>query len=115
MEKFTFKYKGKKFTLEVKKLSLFGKFVGLMFSSQRNAKPLLFEFKNSEKMAFTGLFVFFPFMILWLDKKNNVLDARKIKPFKWHIPMRKSYFKVLEIPFNGNYEKILHSLVVGKI
>ena len=106
MEKFTFNYKSKKINLNVKKLSGLKNFTGgLMFISGKKAKPLLFEFKKPEKIAFTGLFVFFPFMILWLYRKNNVLDAKKIRPFEWHIPTRKPYFKVLEIPFNKKYNK----------
>lgn len=104
---FSFKYKNKKFKIHVKKLSWFGKGIGLMFSFRKKAKALLFEFNKSTKIGFTSLFVFFPFIIIWLDNENNVLDFRKIKPFTFDISSRKSYKKVLEIPFNNTYEEII--------
>ena len=106
--KFNFKYKSKKFNLEVKKLSWLGKGIGLMFSSRKNAKVLLFEFQKPTKMSFTSLFVFFPFIIIWLDGKNNILGFRKVKPFTFHITSMKSYKKVLEIPFNDNYKGVIN-------
>lgn len=105
---FSFKYKNKKFKIPVKKLSWFGKGAGLMFSSRKKAKALLFEFQKSTKISFTSMFVFFPFLIIWLDDKNNVLDFRKIGHFIFHIPSRKPCRKVLEIPSNDNYEAIIN-------
>lgn len=101
------KYRGEKIKISVKKLSLFEKAIGLMFSSRKKAKALLFEFENQTKISFTSLFVFFPFLIIWLDEKNNVLDFKKIKPFIFNIPSREKYKKVIEIPFNNNYEEII--------
>ena len=105
--KFNFKYKNKKFGISVKKLSWFRKGIGLMFSSRKKAKALLFEFQKPTKMSFTSLFVFFPFIIIWLDDKNNVLDFKKVKPFTFHISSEKPCKRVLEIPFNDNYEEII--------
>ncbi len=102
-----FKYKNKTIKIPVKKLSWFEKGIGLMFSSGKKAKTLLFEFQKPAKMSFTSLFVFFPFIMIWLDDKNNVLDFRKVKPFTFYIPSRKPCRKVLEIPFNDNYEEII--------
>ncbi len=105
---FSFKYKNKKISIpNVKKLSLFEKGFGLMFSQRKNAKALLFEFQKPAKISFTSFFVFFPFLIIWLDGKNNVLDFKKIQPFTFHIPSEKPCKKVLEIPFNDNYEEII--------
>ena len=116
MQNFTFNFKGKKFNLEVKKLSGIRNFTsGLMFSSRERAKALVFDFKKPEKFSFTGLFVFFPFVIIFLDEKNNVLEMKKIKPFQFHIPSIKSYFKVLEIPCNESYSGIIKSLVEEKV
>lgn len=107
MQNFNFKYKNKKIKIPVKKLSWFGKGIGLMFSSRKKAKALLFEFKKPTKISFTSLFVFFPFLIIWLDGKNNVLDFKKVKSFTFHIPSEKPCKKVLEIPFNDNCEGII--------
>ena len=110
MINFFFKYKNKKLKISVKKLSWFEKGIGLMFSFRKKAKALLFEFQKPTKMSFTSLFVFFPFIIVWLDGKNNILDFKKVKPFTFHIPSMKFYKKVLEIPFNDNYEEIINKL-----
>ncbi|SRR3989344_4071977 len=98
----------------VKKLSLFEKGIGLMFSSRKKAKTLLFEFEKPVRISFTSLFVFFPFMIIWLDSKNKVLDFRKVNPFEFHIPSRKPFCRVLEVPFNDNYKKIINQFVERK-
>ena len=95
----------------VKKVSGFEKGIGLMFSSREKAKALLFEFEKPTKMSYTSLFVFFPFIIIWLDSSNNVLDFRKAIPFTFNIPSRKLYKKALEIPFNSNYEEIIKKIL----
>src|SRR3989344_5271772 len=108
MKNFYINFKNKKIKIpDVKKLSLFEKGIGLMFSPRKNAKALLFEFKKPAKMRFTSWFVFFPFLIIWLDDKNNVLDFKEVKPFTSHIPSEKPCKRVLEIPFNDNYEEII--------
>lgn len=112
MKNFSFRYQNKKIKLFVKKLSWFEKAIGLMFSSRKNAKALLFEFQKSAKISFTSLFVFFPFLILWLDSKNNVIDFKKVKPFAFNIPSEKPCKKVLEIPFNDNYEGIINKFKI---
>lgn len=105
------KYKKRKFQIKAKKLSEFGKFIGLMFSSRENAKALLFEFKNSGKIDFHSFFVFFPFLAVWLDNKNNVLDVQIIKPFRINFSSGKPYSKLLEIPVNNTYRKVVRILV----
>lgn len=108
MKNFYINFKNKAIKIpNVKKLSGFEKGIGLMFSSRKKAKALLFEFKKPTKMSFTSLFVFFPFIIIWLDSKNKVLDFRKATPFTFHIPSRKPFCKVLEVPFNSNYEETI--------
>ncbi len=111
MKNFSFNFHNKKIKISVKKLSWFGKGIGLMFSSRKNAKALLFEFKKPTKISFTSLFVFFPFIIIWLDDKNNVIDFREIKPFTFNIPSEKPCKRVLEMPFNDDYEEIINKLL----
>lgn len=107
-----FKYKGKKFNIEVKRfIGIKNLTTGLMFKRREKAKALLFSFKNPSNFSFTSFFVSFPFLMLWLDKDNNVINVKNIKPFVWKIPSVKDYFSVLEIPFNKRYSKILNNLV----
>ncbi|MEK6844851.1 MAG: DUF192 domain-containing protein [Nanoarchaeota archaeon] len=108
---FSFNFQNKKIKISVKKVSWFRKGIGLMFSSRKKAKILLFEFKRPVKIGFTSLFVFFPFIIIWLDSSNNVLDFRKVNPFELHIPSRKPFHRVLEVPFKNDYLKIIKELV----
>ena len=114
-KKIQFGFHDKKIEISVKKFSGIGNFTsGLMFLSRKKAKALLFEFKKPERFSITSLFVFFPFIALWLDDKNNVIEMKIVKPFTWHIPSRKPYCRLLEIPFNDKYKDILEILVGGK-
>src|SRR3989338_5252111 len=104
MKNFYIKFKGKKIEISnVKKVYGFQKGIGLMFSSRKKAKALLFEFEKSVKMSFTSLFVFFPFLMIWLNETNEVIDIKKIPPFVWSVSSRKPFKRVLEIPFNSDY------------
>ncbi len=107
MESFSFYFKRQKIKLPVKKISGINNFsTGLMFVPRKKAKALLFEFNRPEKFSLTSLFVFFPFIALWLDSKNNVIDFKKVKPFRVIIPSRKTYYRLIEIPLNKKYKKI---------
>ncbi len=97
--------------IKVKKCQGFRKAVGLMFCRREKARALLFDFKKLKKFNLTSLFVFFPFVCVWLDEKNKIIDIRKIKPFKFHVPSRKFYKKFVEIPISSHYKEIIQNLV----
>ncbi len=78
--------------------------IGLMFKS-RNTSALLFDFKRETREAITSLFVFFPFVAIWLDAKSKVLDVQAIKPFRFAIFPKKPFQKLVEIPINNKYKK----------
>lgn len=86
---------------------------GLTFRSRKNARALLFNQWRKGKMALTGFFVFFPFYVLWLDKNNNVLDVRRVKPFTYFIDSKTDYVRIIEIPTNLRYRRVIES-IVGK-
>ena len=94
----------------VKKLSGFQKGIGLMFRRKENCSALLFEFKKPVKISFTSWFVFFPFLMIWFNETNEVINIKKISPFTFHIPSLKPCRKVLEVPFNSDYEEIIKKL-----
>ena len=109
--KFYLNYKNKKIILEVEKCNLFGMFRGLMFRRRENAPALLlFDFKKSLKIKIHSLFVFFPFITIWLDDKNKVLEIKKVKPFKFLVLPKKPFNKLIEIPFSKRYGKIIKIL-----
>ncbi len=111
MKKFSFTFKKRKFNLNVKHFEGLRNFTtGLMFLSRKKANALLFDFKKPKDFSFSGFFVFFPFLILFLDEKNNTIKMKKVSPFTWHVPTPKPYFRVLEIPINGRYRDIVKLL-----
>ena len=80
--------------------------IGLMFSRRERAKILLFPFSRPTKMAIHSLFVFFPFIAVWLDGDGKVMEVRRVKPFSWYICPKKEFVALVEIPLNRKYKKI---------
>ena len=101
---------GKKIKLEVRKVKGIGKFFGLMFR-RVNSYNLLFDFGYNVKYSLHSFFVFFPFLVLWLDIKNNVIDYKIAKPFCFRIICKNSFRKVVEIPINERNEKIIRNFM----
>jgi uncharacterized membrane protein (UPF0127 family) len=99
--------------IEVEKCRLLKKTFGLMFSRRNKAKNLLFEFSKPVSFDLTSLFVFFPFVCIWLNDKNEIINSKIIKPFQIRIPCNKKYSKFVEIPIISKNKKII-SLLVGK-
>ena len=102
------KFKTKKINISVKKTSIFG--TGLIFKN-KETKNLLFEFKKETKMKITSFFVFFPFLAIWTNKKNEVVDFRFVKPFNFSINSKKSFQKLIEVPLNLKNKKIINYFV----
>lgn len=105
--KLILKNKNKKIDLNVKKCGIFRKFCGLMFLSKEKSEALLFNFKKPKKIKIHSLFVFFPFVILWLDKDNKIINSKIVKPFEVSIGIKKNFSKIIEIPINKRYKKLL--------
>jgi len=103
---------GKSISVDVKRVGFLSKGIGLMFKSS-NTKNLLFEFKRDVDLNLTGLFVFFPFLAIWLDEKNNVLDFEVVKPFRLSVNSGRKFRKVVEITFNERNNEII-DFFVGK-
>ncbi len=102
------KHKNKKINLEVEKCNLFEMFRGLMFRRREKAPALLlFDFKKSLRMKIHSWFVFFPFIAIWLDDKNKILEIKKIKSWRFLVFPKKSFCRLIEIPINKRYEKIV--------
>lgn len=108
-------FNGKKISLEVKKTGFFRKGFGLMFRS-RNTSNLLFEFRDfvTWKGNLTSYFVFFKFLTLWMDDKNNVVDFRIIEPFVFSVKQKNRFCKIVEIPFNGRNKKLISKFLSKK-
>ncbi len=106
-------YKNKKINLEVRNCKyFFQKIRGLMFRRRGNAPALLlFDLKNPHRFKIHSLFVFFPFVAVWLDDKNNILEIKRINSWKFCILPKKKFCKLVEIPCNKRYKGILPILV----
>jgi uncharacterized membrane protein (UPF0127 family) len=113
--KLIFTYKNKTIPIDVKKCGWIGKIIGLMFSRREKARALLlFDFKKPVKWGIHSLFVFFPFFAVWLDDKNKVVDLRLVKPFTLTIHSKRPFHKLVEIPINKRYSKLIGFLVGTK-
>ena len=107
LKDFTFRKDSNKIAIKLKKTNIFGKFLGLMLKT-RQTSPLLFEVKRP--MAIHSLFVFFPFIAVWLDKDNNVVEIKKVNPFTLHVLPKRPFRKLIEIPINNKNKKIIEKL-----
>jgi len=81
------------------------KFKGLMFRREDRFQALLFS--NSKNRGIHSFFVFFKFLCVWLDDKNKVVDYKIVNPFNLYVKSSANFSKILEIPLNNSYKKIL--------
>lgn len=109
--KTSFKYRGKKISIGVEDCNTFGKFRGLMFRRKEEARALLFDFKRPVSLRLHSLFVFFPFIAVWIDGRGKVIGARKIPPFSFSAMPKKPFRKIIEIPDNTKYKKEITGLM----
>jgi len=94
-------------SVDVKKCNGFGRFRGLMFIQRKKAKALLFDFDRQCRTGIHSLFVFFPFIAVWMDSKGKILETRKIRPFLPFVSIKKPYSQLVEIPDNKKYRSIV--------
>lgn len=104
-------HKNKKIKIIAEDCNLLKKGIGLMFSRRKNAKILLFRFKRKQKIQIHSLFVFYPFIALWINNDGKIIDMKKVNPFTFCISPKKSSFNLVEIPINDNNKKIIRFLV----
>jgi len=110
-QKNTLKGTSKKITFDVEKCNLFGMFRGLMFRKRENAPVLLlFDFKKLRRLKIHSWFVFFPFLVVWLDDKDKIIEIRKINPWRFCVFPKKKFWKLIEIPCSQRYKKIIKFL-----
>jgi uncharacterized membrane protein (UPF0127 family) len=105
-------FKGKKIDIEARKLSFREQFRGLMFKS-RNSENLLFDYPG--KWGIHSFFVFFPFLAIWVDDKNNVLEYKIVKPFTFYVESKRGFARLIELPINEKNKKIIDIFLKHKI
>jgi len=99
----------KNFKLDVYRVGFLGRVTGLMFKSYKT-ENLLFEFSRNVKLSIHSFFVFFPFVAIWLDNQNKVIEKKIINPFTPLVSPKKEFRKLIEIPFNSKNNVILRKL-----
>lgn len=104
-------YKGNNFNINLKLCQGFNKFRGLMFTRREKARALLFEFKKPTNITIHSLFVFFPFVIIWLNSDDKIIDFKIVKPFSFFVSQKRPFSKIIEIPINNKYQKSIKLLV----
>lgn len=90
--------------------STFKKAKGLMFSKKIKNQAHIFKFKKQTKISVHMFFVFQQLDIITLNKKNEILELKTLKPFQTHTFKQKSD-TFIELP-SGTIKK--YSLKKGK-
>ena len=83
---------------------------GLMFSRSTHS-PLLFSFPVP--LAIHSLFVFYPFLAVWMTKENRILRVDVVKPFCFHVSPPSRARRLLEVPLHVRYSSF-GTFLVGK-
>ncbi|MEM2121234.1 MAG: DUF192 domain-containing protein [Candidatus Woesearchaeota archaeon] len=85
--------------------NVFSKFCGLMFSRKKN---LFFVFNSEKIVSLHMFFVFYPILVIFVNKKNIVVEKVFLRPFEIYVPKNKAIY-VLEIAVDDdvkNFSKI---------
>ena len=103
-------YSGKKLELDARKTGFFSKGIGLMFKT-KNTNNLVFEFNEDVSISIHSFFVFFPFLAVWLNDKNEVIECRIVRSWTFHVKPKNKFTKLIELPFNNRYKDNIQTLV----
>ena len=106
-KKISLNFGNKKIILETEVMNGLGEVIGLMFSKREKAKNLLFEFPKPVKLSIHSVFVFFPFIAIWLDADGKIIEIIKVKPFSLRVCPEKKFSSFVEIPINKKNRKIV--------
>jgi uncharacterized membrane protein (UPF0127 family) len=112
MKKARVGFRGRNLEIPVKEAGVFGKLRGLMFRTRKTCN-LLFNFGASGRRAIHSCFVFFPFLALWLDKNNDIIEFKVVNPFRLHVLPKKEFKTLIELPINLKNRRIIN-FIVGK-
>ncbi len=102
----------KSLKIEIKRVGFFTQFIGLMFSRRKTAIRL-FSYSSDRKVPIHSWFVFYNFLIVWIDSENKIISWKIVKPFTSLVLPKKACRAFLEIPINDKYEKEI-SFVIGR-
>ncbi len=92
--------------------NFFTQFIGLMFSSSKTSIRL-FSYKCDKMIRIHSFFVFYSFVIVWLDSKNKVIGHKIVRPFTASVEPPRKFRSFIEIPLDDKYSKEVR-FIVGK-
>lgn len=81
-----------------------------MFSSSKTSIRL-FSYKSDKTIKIHSFFVFYSFVIAWLDSKNRVIGYKIVKPFTSSVEPPKNFRSFIEIPIDEKYAKEVRFIV----
>jgi uncharacterized membrane protein (UPF0127 family) len=84
---------------------------GLTFRRRRKARALLFEFSKPVNLKIHSLFVFFPFVAIWIDKDNKLIKKKIVRPWKISVGVGEPFTKLIEVPINDFYRREIKELL----
>ncbi len=94
------------FNVNVVRMNFFTQFIGLMFTF-KNTKIRLFSYSKNSNARIHSWFVFYSFLIVWLDDKKRIIAWKKVFPFTSCVAPPKNFRHFIEIPFNSSNKQIL--------
>lgn len=98
---------GNSINIPVRELKTLGaKTLGLMFRN-KDYDNLYFDFGYKSRHAIHSFFVFFDFLAIWLNEKNNVVSWEIVRPFNALVQPKKPCRKLIEVPLNKKNKRIL--------
>lgn len=104
MKKLRVGFGNKLFEVEARELRELEMFLGLMFRT-KNTRNLVFEKRG--RWGIHSFFVFFDFLALWLDKNNEVIEYKIVKPFTPYVAPSREFARLVEIPLNEENREIV--------
>lgn len=113
-KKIELNFNGKKKLIVVDLVPKWFEGIGLMFKSRNYRRRLLFSFGGKARLAIHSLFCFYPFYAIWLDEDMDIIEVRKVAPFKLNVVPRRDYIYLLEVPIN-KYNFDFLDFVVGDL
>ncbi len=110
LQKIEIKFSDKNIKLIIKGTNFFSRFSGLMFRS-RSTNNLLFDFRREVRFSIHSFFVFFPFLAIWLDSNNKVVEYKVVRPFCLNVKPRGKFIKIVEIPLNRRNKPLIKKII----
>ena len=106
-------HRGRTKLFSVRRMGPVSMYRGLMFRS-RTTDNLLFDYPDDSRRPIHSWFVFFSFLVVWLDKRNRVVEMELVRPFRCCVQPKKKYRRFVELPLNTQNDGKIR-FFVGKI